>query len=110
MSTDRDPAEVERRIREAAAAEQWPRPLGDWWPRIGDLMIVFGVSRSMVHRWLKDGVIMAGGQRMVIHYTIEPGGIREARPSDVVAILNEWRKLRSADHPGGIGDADTRGP
>ena len=94
--------ETEARIRAAAEAEQWPRIPGDWWPRSGDLCDLFMVSPSMIHRWLSEGVVMAGGQRMLLHYTVEPGGAREVRPSDVLAVLEERRKLRSADHPGGV--------
>lgn len=86
-----DPADVRRRL---AAGE---------WLRIGDLVVLFGESRSNVDRWLRNGVRIAG-KRMVIRYREKPGGWREAHPGDVAAVLAEAEKVRSADDPKGTGE------
>lgn len=74
------------------------------WLRIGDLMVLFGASRSMVDRWLREGARFPG-KRLVIHYKITPGGMRECNPDDVRAVLAEANKIRSADDP--LGEADS---
>lgn len=81
------PEDVERRL-----------DAGDWL-QIGDLMILFGATRSMVDRWMNDGVRMVGPERMVIRYRVRLGGVRECHPGDVSALLVESRKIRSADDP-----------
>ncbi|GAA4439230.1 hypothetical protein [Phytohabitans houttuyneae] len=85
----RDRAELERAVSDGE------------WLLIGDLMVLFDATRSMVDRWLNDGVRLAGSQRMVIRYRVRAGGAREAHPGDVLAVLAETRKVRSADDPDG---------
>jgi len=89
-------AEIERRLRLAAAMAE-----PDYWPLIGDVMTVLGEERSNVHNWLKKGVRF-GGRRIVVRYRLGPGNYRMAHPADILEVLDEMRKVRSADHPEGV--------
>ncbi len=72
------------------------------WLQIGDLMILFDASRSMVDRWLSEGVRVAGPERMKIRYKVKAGGARIADPDDVRAVLAETDKVRDYENPDGI--------
>ena len=98
-------AEATRRKREKIAEVERRLDEGEWL-KIGDLMVLFDASRSMVDRWLRNGVTI-GGQRIVLGYQLLPGDIREVDPADVRRLLAERRKRRTADHPEGVADAET---
>lgn len=92
--SEQDQADIERRLNEGE------------WLRIGDLMVLFGrggkpAGRSSVDRWLRKGATF-GTKRVAIRYTIDPSGDRLANPDDVKVVLEESRKIRSADYPDGI--------
>lgn len=94
----RDPGDIERRIR-AAAVERAEIP--SYRPMIGDLMALFDASRSTVDEWFDSGARIAG-RRIEIRYWLSPGGYRLAHPGDVLQVLEETRKLRSASRPEGV--------
>lgn len=69
--------------------------------QIGELAVLFGKSRSTIHRWLTNGADF-GHILIKPRYRIEPGPTRLVDPRDVLAILDEMRRVRSADNP--LGD------
>lgn len=83
-----DATEIEKRLNDGE------------WLRIGDLMILFGASRSAVDRWLRKGANFPGG-RLVIRYRVDPSGDRLCMPEDIQAVLAESRKIHSADDQNG---------
>lgn len=85
---EQDQAAVERRLNEGE------------WLKIGDLIVLFGASRSSVDRWINKGARF-GKRRMLIRYKIDPSGERLCMPDDIRAVLAESRKIRSADDPEG---------
>lgn len=91
-------AEIERRVR-AAAVEQVEIP--SYRPVIGDLVKLFGVGRGTVHAWFTEGYENAG-VRIELRYWSLANGYRAAHPADVLRILEDTRKVRSASHPEGV--------
>jgi len=55
------------------------------WLTGGHVAVLFGVSRSTVHRWLTSGRV---------GYRETPGGLRRCDPADVKRLLAEWRQVR----------------
>jgi len=108
-------AEIEARVR-AAAAELEANPNPDTAdppegaPGPKELMVLLNRSRPSVDNYFTQGVNF-GPKRLLLRYWIVEGGTRVAHPADVLAILAERRKLRSADHPDGIPQGgDDEGP
>lgn len=100
--TSKDPAkaaEIEARIR-AAVAEGGDVP--SFRPMIGDIMALFGAGRSTVQDWFVQG-FRIGNKRMVLRFWLTAGGYRLAHPADVLAVLEETRKVRSLHDPDGDG-------
>jgi hypothetical protein len=93
-------AEIERRVR-AAAVE--PVKIPSYCPQTGDLVKLFRVGRGTVHSWFTEGYENeASGLKIELRYWTLANGWRAAYPSDVVAILDDTRKLRSASNPKGV--------
>lgn len=80
----RDPGEIERRLNEGE------------WLQIGDLMILFGASRSTVDRWINSGAVFSD-ETIIVRYRERPGPVRECHPEDVRRVLEARRRIRSAD-------------
>lgn len=94
-------AEIEHRVR-AAAVE--PVEIPSYCPQTGDLVKLFRVGRGTVHSWFTEGY-QNGDLRIELRYWTTANGWRAAHPADVVAILDDTRKLRSASNPEGVAPA-----
>lgn len=83
-----DPAEIEARLR-SGSDEAWLTP--------GELAVLFRRHRSSIDRWLNsEHGVRIGKQRRKIRSESSPGGHRTCNPEDVIWILDEWRRQRTA--------------
>jgi hypothetical protein len=78
--------ETERRLAEGA------------WLRVGEVALLFGVSRFAVDYWIKNGGTV-NGERFFPTYRKTFGGWRELDPVDVKLLLDSYRKRRTGRPP-----------
>ena len=67
------------------------------WLRASDLGVLLGGDRFSAAYWLRAGIRLPDGERLMIRYRRTPGGMREANPEDVRRALQAYEQEHSGD-------------